>query len=63
MVSDRIAWAFNSSGLLELWHLLYPRLLAGFGVLVYFIKFGLGEFQSDIWLFGLISSFLSIGQR
>ena len=32
-------------GLLELWHLIYPRLLTGFGMLVYFTNLGLGEFQ------------------
>ena len=31
-------------GLLELWHLIYPRLLTGFGMLVYFTNLGLGEF-------------------
>ena len=32
-------------GLLELWHLIYPRNLTGFGMLVYFTNLGLGEFQ------------------
>ena len=32
-------------GLLELWHLIYPRLLAGFGMVIYFTNLGLGEFQ------------------
>ena len=32
-------------GLLELWHLIYPRLLTGFDMLVYFTNLGLGEFQ------------------
>ena len=31
-------------GLLKLWHLIYPRLLTGFGMLVYFTNLGLGEF-------------------
>ena len=31
-------------------------------MLVYFTNLVLGEFQSDIWLFGLISSFLSRGR-
>ena len=30
--------------LLELWHLIYPRLLTVFGMLVYFTNLGLGEF-------------------
>ena len=45
VVSDRIARAFNRSGLLELWHLIYPRPLTGFGMVVYFTNVGLGEFQ------------------
>ena len=44
-------------GLLELWHLLYPRLLTGFGMLVFFTNLSLMEFLGQI--FGLISSFLS----
>ena len=31
--------------LLELWHLIYPRLLTGFGMLVFFTNLGLMEFQ------------------
>ena len=31
-------------GLLELWHLIYPRILIGFAMLVYFTNLGLGEF-------------------
>ena len=31
-------------GLLELWHLIYPRLLAGFGMLVFFTNISLMEF-------------------
>ena len=49
-------------GLLEQWDSICPRLLTEFGMLVYFTKLGLEEFQSDIWLFGLISSFLSSGR-
>ena len=30
VMSDRIARAFNRSGALELWHLIYPRLLPYF---------------------------------
>ena len=32
-------------GLLELWHLIYPRLLTGFGMLVFFTNLSLMEFQ------------------
>ena len=32
-------------GLLELWHLIYPRLLTGFGMLVFFTNLNLVEFQ------------------
>ena len=33
-------------GLLELWHLIYPRVLTGFGMLVFFTNFSLMEFQA-----------------
>ena len=42
-------------GLLELWHLIYPRLLTGFGMLVFFTNLHLMEFQVRC----LISSFFS----
>ena len=42
-------------GLLELWYLLYPRLLIGFGILIFFTNFGISG-----QIFGLISSFLSL---
>ena len=32
-------------GLLELWHLIYPKLLIGFGMLVFFKNLSLMEFQ------------------
>ena len=32
-------------GLLELWYLIYPRLLTGFGMLVFFTNLRLTEFQ------------------
>ena len=32
-------------GLFELWHLIYPRLLTGFGMLVFFTNLSLMEFQ------------------
>ena len=36
VASDRIARAFNSQGLFKPWHLIDPRLLAGFGMLFFF---------------------------
>ena len=36
-------------GLLELWHLIYPRLLTVLSMLVFFTNLGLMEFQVDIW--------------
>ena len=48
-------------GLLELWHLIYPRLLTGFGMLVYFTNLSLMEFQvrylALFLLFSVIDSF------
>ena len=35
----------TSLGLLELWHLIYPKLLTGFGMLVFFTNLSLMEFQ------------------
>ena len=43
-------------GLLELWHLIYPRLLTEFGMLVFFTNLSCGISGQ---IFGLISSFLS----
>ena len=40
-----IARAFNRSGLLELWHLIYSRLLKGFDMLVFFTDLSLMKFQ------------------
>ena len=61
VVSDRIARAFNRSGLLELWHLIYPRLLTGFGMLVFFTNLRLMEFQIRYFalflLFSVIDDF------
>ena len=45
VVSDRIARAFNRLGLLALWHLIYPKLLTGCGMLVFFTDLILMEFQ------------------
>ena len=59
-VSDRIARAFNRSGLLELYHLIYLRLLTRFGMLVFFTNLRLIEF---LVRFRLISSFLINRQR
>ena len=43
-------------GLIELSHLIYPRLLAGFGMLVFFRNVSLMEFQvKDLALFLLFS--------
>ena len=37
-------------GLHELWHLIYPRYLTGFGMLVFFTNYKvLWNFRSDIW--------------
>ena len=41
VASDRI----TGLGLLELWHVIYPRLLTGFGMLVFFTNLSLMEFQ------------------
>ena len=43
-------------GLLELWHFTYPRLLTGFGMLVFFTNLSHGISGQ---IFGPISSFLS----
>ena len=61
VVSDRIPRTFYRSGLLELWHLIYPRLLTGFGMLVFFTNLNLMEFQvrylAFFFLFSVIDSF------
>ena len=44
VVSGRIARAFNRSGA-TLWHLIYPRLLTEFGMLVFFTNLSVMEFQ------------------
>ena len=48
-------------GLLELWHLIYPRILTCFGKLVFFTNFGLIEFQVRYFalflLFSVIDDF------
>ena len=45
VVSDRIANVYNRSGLLKLWHLIYPMLFVGFSMLVFFTNSNLVEFQ------------------
>ena len=61
VVSDRIARALTGLGLLELWHLIYPRLLIGFGMLVFFTNLSLMEFQvrysALLLLFSVIDDF------
>ena len=48
-------------GVLELWPLIYPRLLTGFGMLVFFTKLSLMEFQvrylALFFLFSVIDDF------
>ena len=48
-------------GLLKLWHLIYPRLLTGFGMLVFFTNLSLMEFQAIylalVLLFAVIDGF------
>ena len=41
--------------LLKLWHLIYPKLLIGFDMLVFFTNLTLMEFRSDIWLYFFFS--------
>ena len=51
----------TSLGLLERWHLTYPRLLTGFGMLVFFTNLSLMEFQvrylALFLLFSIIDGF------
>ena len=44
VVSDRIHGRLTGLGLLELWHLMYPRLSTGFGMLAFFTNLSLMEF-------------------
>ena len=47
-------------GLLELWCLIYPRFLTGFGILIYFTNLSLMEFQIRylaLFFFSIIDSF------
>ena len=60
VVPDRIARAFITDlGLLELQHLIYPRLSTEFGILVFFPNLGLKEFQVRYLVLFLL--FLVIG--
>ena len=47
-------------GLLELWHLIYPRLLTGFGMLVYFTNLNLMEFQVRDLALSLLFSVIDV---
>ena len=51
----------TSMGLFEQWHLIYPRLLTGFDMLVFFTNLSLMEFQvrylTSFLLFSAIDSF------
>ena len=61
VVSDGIAGLLTGLGLLELWPLIYPRLLTGFGMLVFFTKLSVTEFQirylAVFLVFSVINSF------
>ena len=57
VASDRIARAFNRSRATRAVALDYPRLLTGFGMLVFFTNLSLVEFQ--VKYSNLLSSFLS----
>ena len=48
-------------GLLELWHLIYPRLLTGFGMLVFFTNLSLMEFQVRYLALFLLFSVIDAG--
>ena len=56
VASDSIARAFNRSGATQAVALVYPTLLTGFGLLVFF---KLNSYRISGQIFGLISSFLS----
>ena len=56
VVSDRCARDLNSLGLPEQWHLIYPRLLTGFGILVFFTVLSLMEFQVRYLVFFVLFS-------
>ena len=62
VVSDSIARAFNRSGATQAEHLIYARLLTGFGMLVFFTNVNLMEFQVRYFalfcFFSVIEGFL-----
>ena len=45
VVSDKITRLLTGLGLLELLHLIYPRLLTRFDMLIFFMNLSLTEFQ------------------
>ena len=47
-------------GLLELWHLIYPRLLTDFGMLVFFTNLSLLEFQVRYFALFLLFSVIDV---
>ena len=54
VMPDRILRVLTGLGLLDLQHLIYPRLLTGFGMFRKFVSYGIsGE------IFGLIFSFVN----
>ena len=60
-VSDKLLGLLTGLGLLKLWQLIYPRLLTGFGMLVFFTNVSLMEFQvrclALFLLFSVIDNF------
>ena len=47
-------------GLPELWHMIYPRFLTGFGMLVYFTNLNLMEFQVRYLALSLLFSVIDV---
>ena len=66
VVSDRIPRLLAGLGLLKLQHLIYPRLLIEFGMLVFFTKLDLMKFQARyltlFLLFSVIGDFRRRGK-
>ena len=66
VVSDRIPRLLAGLGLLKLQHLIYPRLLIEFGMLVFFTKLDLMKFQARyltlFLLFSVIGDFRRLGK-
>ena len=63
VVSDKIARALISRGLLELSHSIYPRLLTRFGILVFFTNLCLMEFQVRYLALFLLFSVIDVFER